>query len=212
MPCPGSSELKTSNNLSEMVANDTLFPSLKKRKKGNFQDLFFLRIEMMAWKEPLYWSSVRGFPEIQRTLPAWACCGSWLPAKRFCRDNVNDALFLSSSFHWHLSAKCPGRVAMPARAGASTYLGWGKAGKPPARKSPARRISSELGPHSNLKAGTRLPWRRPESSLTQLKSLSWKPFLKDYRFNTFRYKQQPCRQGQEAEQSYVAWRILEELW
>lgn len=87
-----------------------------------------------------------------------------------------------------VSAKCPGRVATPAGAGASAYVGWGKAGKPPAQKSPARRVSSELGLHSSLKACTRLPWRRPESSLTQLKSLSWKPFLKDYRFNTVKYK------------------------
>ena len=28
---------------------------------------------------------------------------------------------------------------------------------PPAQKSPARRVSSELGPHSSLKARTRLP-------------------------------------------------------
>lgn len=175
---------------------------------------------MMAWKEPLYWSSVHGFPEIQRTLPAWGRCGSWLPAKRFCRDNVNDALFLSSSFHWHppsrqasyCVSKVPWQGCHACRSWGISLPGVGEGRKAPAQKSPARRVSSELGLHSSLKACTRLPWRRPESSLTQLKSLSWKPFLKDYRFNTVKYKQQPCRQGQEAEQSYVAWRILEELW
>ena len=143
------------------------------------------------------------------------------PLNAFAND-VKDAFFLSSSFHWHpLSrqasycvSEVPWQGCHACRSWGVSLPGVGEGGKAPCSEvtSQTQSVSSELGPHSSLKARTRLPWQRPQSSLTQLKSVSWEPFLKDYRFNTFKYKQQPCRQGREAEQSYVARRILEELW
>lgn len=109
---------------------------------------------MMAWKEPLYWSSVHGFPEIQRTLPAWGRCGSWLPAKRFCRDNVNDALFLSSSFHWHPSSRqasyCVSKVPWQ---GCHACRSWGISlpGVGEGRKGPCSEVTSQT---RQLWAGT----------------------------------------------------------